>query len=195
MQLKKTLELCSFLLAAVIQNHQLISRLEFESTVDRLTKVNNRNAMNERVEQLASGKANEHSSLGVVFADLNGLKNVNDSKGHDAGDKLLSRAASLLKIAFGDEEIYRAGGDEFVVFCLNTPEDRFNEKIAQLRGLADNTSDVSFAVGSFYCTGDYDIRNAMQTADERMYKDKKEFYRLHPEKDRRIRSRNWSRLS
>ena len=190
MQLKKTLELCSFLLAAAIQNHQLVSRLEFESTVDRLTKVNNRNAMNERVEQLASGKANEHSSLGVVFIDLNGLKNVNDSKGHDAGDKLLSRAASLLKIAFGDEEIYRAGGDEFVVFCLNTPEDRFNEKIAQLRGLADNTSDVSFAVGSIYCTGDYDIRNAMQTADERMYKDKKEFYRLHPEKDRRIRSRN-----
>jgi len=189
MQLKKTLELCSFLLAAVIQNHQLFSRLEFKSTVDGLTQVNNRNAMNERVEQFLTGKVNNPQALGVIFADLNGLKNVNDSMGHDAGDKLLSRAASLLKIAFGDEEIYRAGGDEFVVFCLDTPEDKFQEKIAQLRGLADNTSDVSFAIGSVYCTGEYDIRTSMQKADENMYEDKKEFYRLHPDKDRRKRSR------
>lgn len=189
MQLKKTLELCTFLLAAVIQNHQFVSRLEFKSSIDGLTQVNNRNAMNERVENIISATVNAPRSLGVVFADLNGLKTVNDNNGHDAGDKLLSRAASLLKIAFGEDEIYRAGGDEFVVFCIDCTEEGLNEKTSQLRGLADNTSDVSFAVGSVFCEGEYDICRAMQTADERMYKDKEEFYRLHPEKDRRRRSR------
>jgi hypothetical protein len=60
---------------------------------------------------------------------------------------------------------------------------------AQLRALADNTSDVSFAVGTVFCSGEYDVRNAMQMADERMYRDKEEYYRLHPEKDRRNRNR------
>ena len=61
--------------------------------------------------------------------------------------------------------------------------------VSQLRRLADNTSDVNFAVGIEYCTGNYDIYRAMQEADGKMYRDKAEFYRLHPEKDRRKRSR------
>lgn len=188
-QIKNTLELAAFLLAAFIQNFQLISRLEFKSSVDGLTQVSNRNAMNERVDKLVSGEVKLPEVMGIAFADLNGLKNVNDDEGHDAGDKLLIRAAALLKIAFGDYEIYRAGGDEFVVFCPNTTEEKLEEMAAQLRGLADNTNDVSFAVGTAFCTGDYDICKAMQTADGRMYKDKEKFYRLHPEKDRRKRSR------
>ena len=189
MRIKETLELSTFLIAAVIANHQLVSRLEFRSTVDALTQVNNRNAMNDRVDKIVSGEVQAPDRIGVVFADLNGLKNVNDDAGHDAGDKLLSRAAALLKVAFGDYEIYRAGGDEFVVFCPDIPEEKLGQMVSQLRGLADNTLDVSFAVGTAYCTGDYDICRAMQTADEKMYKDKEEYYCLHPEKDRRKRSR------
>lgn len=189
LQIKETLELTSFLIAAVIANHQLVSRLEFKSTVDVLTQVSNRNAMNDRVDNLVAGDAKLHETMGVAFADLNGLKTVNDDQGHDAGDTLLKRAAALLKVAFNDDEIYRAGGDEFVIFSPDTSEDRFNEKIMQLRVLSDNTPDVRFAVGSIYCKGEYDIIRAMQQADEKMYKDKEEFYRLHPEKDRRKRSR------
>ena len=101
---------------------------------------------------------------------------------------MLVRAAALLKIAFGDYEIYRAGGDEFVILCPGVSKEKLDNMISQLRGLADNTNDVSFAIGVAYCTGDYDIRLAMQKADEDMYKDKKEFYRLHPEKDRRMQN-------
>ena len=56
--------------------------------------------------------------------------------------------------------------------------------VSQLRALTENTEDVRFAVGSVYCTGDYSIKQAMQTADERMYADKEEYYRRHPEKKR-----------
>ena len=189
MQLKETLELTTFLLAAVITNYQLVSRLEIKSTVDGLTQLSSRNALNDRVEDYLSGKEKLPASMGIAYADLNGLKRVNDVEGHDAGDKLLVRAAALLKLAFGDHEIYRAGGDEFVIFCNDIPEEKLAAHIAQLRTLADSTEDVSFAVGSVYCSGDYDLTRAMQISDENMYKDKEEYYRQHPDKDRRKSSR------
>ena len=189
MQIKETLELTTFLIAAVISNHQLVSKLEFRSTVDGLTQVSNRNAMNDRVDSFVSGEVKLPAAMGVAFADLNGLKTVNDDEGHDAGDKLLTRAAALLKLAFGDYEIYRAGGDEFVIFCPDIPEKKLRELVQQLRTMADSTPDVSFAVGTVHVSGDYSIIKAMQQADEHMYKDKEEYYRLHPEKDRRKRSR------
>ena len=146
-------------------------------------------AMNDRVDKLVSGEEPLPAKMGVAFADLNGLKTVNDDEGHDAGDKLLTRAASLLKLAFGDYEIYRAGGDEFVIVCPDISEEKLGEMVQQLRTMADSTPDVSFAVGTAYLTGDYSIIKAMQNADECMYKDKEEYYRLHPEKDRRKRCR------
>ncbi len=184
-EIKGILELATFLIGAVISNHQLVSRLEIMSTVDGLTQVNNRNAMNQRVERLLNGEDKRPVQMGVVYADLNGLKTVNDDKGHEAGDKLLVRAANLLKIVFDDFEIYRVGGDEFVVFLPEITEETMARQVAQLRALTENTEDVRFAVGSVYCTGEYNIRQAMQTADERMYADKEEYYRCHPEKNRR----------
>lgn len=108
----------------------------------------------------------------------------------DAGDKLLIRAAALLKLAFGDYEIYRAGGDEFFIFCPDISEAQLNVQVKQLRTLAESTPDVSFAVGAVYVKGVFDIRNAMKTADERMYRDKQEYYIQHPEKDRRRQKRS-----
>ena len=189
MQIKETLELTTFLLSSVIANHQFVSQLEFKSTVDGLTQLFNRNAMNERVDDLISGKTKLPEKMGVALADLNGLKIVNDENGHDAGDKLLMRAAALLKLAFGDYEIYRAGGDEFYIFCPDITEEKLTEQVHQLYSLANSTPDVSFAVGTVHLTGKYDIHSAMKTADERMYKDKQEYYRLHPDKDRRKQNR------
>ena len=185
MEIKEALELTTFLIAAVISNHHLVSRLEVQSTVDGLTQVGSRNAMDERIEELNSEGYELPSNMGIVFADLNGLKTVNDTRGHQAGDKLLFRAASLLKIVFGDHEIYRAGGDEFLILCPDTEKEKVDKMVDQLKRLADETSDVSFAVGSVYCTGKYDVNAAMKEADEEMYKDKREYYKNNPHKDRR----------
>ena len=182
MKIKKTLELSTFLLGAVIQNHQLIAQLEERSTIDGLTQVSNRNAMNDRVERLVSGEDKLPEVMGIAFVDVNGLKAMNDSCGHIAGDRMLSKTASLLKLAFGDYEIYRAGGDEFVIFCPDITKEKLDEQIEQLKSLTERTPDISFAVGTVHVTGGYDIHKAMQAADERMYADKKEYYRLHPEK-------------
>ena len=184
-RIKETLELSTFLIAAVITNHQLVSRLEFRSVVDALTQVGNRNAMNDRVDRILSGEDALPEEMGFVFADVNGLKVVNDQDGHEAGDKLLVRAAALLKVAFSDYEVYRAGGDEFVVICPHISGEELEKRVTRLRSLADASSDVSLAVGTEHCRGTYDIRKAMHLADERMYKDKAEYYRTHPEKDQR----------
>ena len=76
-----------------------------------------------------------------------------------------------------------------MVFCPDITEEKLAQTVAQLRGLTGNTADVSFALGTAYCTGEYNICRAMQAADEKMYKDKEEYYRLNPDKDRRKRSR------
>ena len=183
MEIKETLELTTFILGARISHHHLVSRLEIMSRTDGLTQLLNRNAMNERVEHLTKDRAAKPECIGVVFADLNGLKAVNDGSGHAAGDKLLQNAAALLKIAFDEYEIYRSGGDEFVVLCPDITSEKLEESVARLHALADNTPNVSFATGAKWYDGDYDIFTAMQAADQSMYQHKEEFYRLHPEKN------------
>ena len=183
MEIKETLELTTFMLAANISHHHLVSRLKVMSSTDSLTQLMNRNAMNERVDKLKTDKSARPETMGVVFADLNGLKAVNDGKGHDAGDKLLQNAAALLKIVFGDYEVYRSGGDEFVVLCADITREKLDECIARLGALAENTPDVSFAAGTKWVEGDYDIIAAMQAADQDMYRNKEEYYRKNPDKN------------
>lgn len=185
LRIKETLELTTFILAATITNHQLVSRLELTSIIDGLTQVGNRNAMESCIEEYEMGEKPLPNKMGVVFADLNGLKVVNDDEGHEAGDRLLIRAAAILKIAFGERSVFRVGGDEFVVLCPDISEEQLEEKVEQLRGLTGNTADVRFAVGTVYCSGKYNINDAIQKADELMYKDKEAYYEKHPDKAQR----------
>ncbi|MDD6825081.1 MAG: diguanylate cyclase [Oscillospiraceae bacterium] len=74
--------------------------------IDTLSGVYNRNAMNNRIDEYYSKKIALPYSIGVVFADINGLKRVNDQEGHQAGDRLIQSAAQLLKDAFSGYDIY-----------------------------------------------------------------------------------------
>jgi diguanylate cyclase (GGDEF)-like protein len=187
-EVKELVELTAYFLGAEIANYLLLERLDVMSHVDSLTGLNNHNAMLLTMKKYMEEET--ENPFGVVNIDLNGLKIVNDDEGHDAGDRLLVRAAALLKLAFGDYEIYRAGGDEFVLLCPGITEEQMQAQVQQLRSLADSTPDLSFAVGSVHAAGEYDIRKLMHTADELMYKDKQEYYRQHPEKDRRKQNRS-----
>lgn len=182
MKIKETLELSTFFIGAVIANHQLLGKLETMSMYDMLTDVMNRNAMNKRTDHLETGKP---ETLGVVFADLNGLKEVNDTLGHTEGDKMLKKAALLIRTAFGDCEVYRAGGDEFVILCPDISEQELSRRTEELRELMTKANDVSFAIGAEFFTGEYDIRHAMQAADQKMYEDKQRYYAEHPKKRRK----------
>ena len=180
-RIKATLELTTYFLASEISNYQLLNRLHRLSTIDVLTGVYNRNAMNNRVDALGASSDEEKHSLGVIFADLNGLKRINDRDGHQAGDLLLKNASMALQNAFVGAEIYRAGGDEFLILLLDTAEEEMKEKITKLRSISSSFGNVSFAIGSSFHEDQKMILTALHEADEAMYADKDLFYREHPE--------------
>ncbi len=184
-RIKETLELTTYFIASEIANYQLLKRMEVMSTVDLLTGVYSRNAMNNRVDRYIAGKDDLPERYGIVFADLNGLKKLNDTEGHSAGDKLLRDAAEKLREVFSDSDIYRAGGDEFMIISCKTPEDIFEQRMEKLRKDSEDPDSISFAVGGYYEHKGGDIRFAMHTADERMYADKESYYNRFPERKRK----------
>ena len=181
-RIKETLELTTFFLSSEIAGYNMMTRLEHIGYTDLLTGINNRNAMNNRVMGIVSGDEAISAPYGIVFADLNGLKRVNDEGGHAAGDLLLKKAALILQEIFIGDSIYRAGGDEFMIIVSDISESAFSEKISELRTAASDPDSVCFSVGSFYNSSGCDIRDAMRTADEAMYKDKEEYYAKYPER-------------
>ena len=138
--------------------------------------------MNNRIAEFDNPAYIYPQSIGVIFADLNGLKKTNDCLGHAAGDRMLKKSGAMLQQVFVDEDIYRAGGDEFMIICMNVTDDEIKKKIAQLRKICDADKDVNFALGWCYETGKIDIRECMSLADRRMYEDKEEYYKKYPEK-------------
>ena len=156
-----------------------MERLHILSSRDMLTGVMNRNEMNNYVISLVNSE--ETSTVGVLFADLNGLKTINDSEGHIAGDTLLKNAASALKEVFNKKNVFRAGGDEFVVILTGLTEDELYSKVEMLRKASEKYDRLVFAIGAAYETDSVNVRIALHNADERMYADKKLFYEKHPE--------------
>ena len=177
LKIKEMLELTTFFLASEIANYLLLNKLEVLSTIDTLTSVRNRNEMNNRVDCIVEGK--EPVPQAVLFADLNGLKRVNDEQGHAAGDKMLRAAASILQSVFQDGVVYRAGGDEFMILVNEINEEEVQDRVARVHFLSGKTENVRFSIG--VCYGKRDIRKAMRLADERMYAFKNGYYEAHPE--------------
>lgn len=106
----------------------MIQRLQALDFEDRLTQVGNLNALLAHLDELSSEK-----SLGVIFGDVSELKEVNDTYGHEAGNQLLIKTASIFTLSFGDEAVFRVGGDEFIVLCSGMRKDTFLLKVQQLR--------------------------------------------------------------
>lgn len=178
--IKETLELTTFILASEIYSYKLLDRLHILSSKDMLTDVMNRNEMNNYVDALVKGISNK--SVGIMFADLNGLKVINDNEGHSAGDRALKNAAASLREIFDVNCIFRAGGDEFVVILTGISEGELSEKAARLKEISRNYEGLEFAIGTAYEDKAYNVRNALHTADERMYADKKRYYEMYPER-------------
>ena len=185
-RIKETLETTTFILSSEIYNHLLVDRLRELSSVDMLTGVMNRNEMNNFIDALREEQGEMEGSIGIIFADLNGLKRVNDRDGHQAGDMILKNAANILRNIFDVSEVFRAGGDEFTIISAGLTEEELNEKTEEIRKAAEGYENVSFALGNCLADGETDILTALRLADERMYEDKRLYYeRMEPDQDPR----------
>ena len=178
--IKETLELATYFVTSELANDLLVKQLKILSSIDMLTGVMNRNEMNNRIDRIVVGE-DQLNNLGVVFADLNGLKRVNDDRGHISGDQLLKQAAGVLQEVFPEGSIFRAGGDEFMVIVPDTTEAIMQEKAAIIRKSDLGFGSACFAVGICFIENSKDILKALHISDEQMYADKERFYAEHPE--------------
>ena len=181
LQIKEVMELTTFLLTSEISNHQMVKKMKIMSSTDLLTGVLNRNAMNNRISDNDTGAEVISMPFGVFFVDVNGLKTVNDTKGHLAGDELLKEVSQILCDIFPDQEIYRVGGDEFLVMTIGVSKEQFDAFEEELKSKAERPGHANYAYGSYFCGDSKDIRKAMQIADGRMYENKEDYYKRHPE--------------
>ena len=184
--IKETFETTAYILASAISNNLLMDRLKVLSSKDILTGVMNRNEMNNLVDKLSVDTSTFGNSVGVIFADLNGLKRVNDQYGHNAGDTLLKNAAKALEEVFDKNDIYRAGGDEFSIIMIGITEEELGKRVEAMKEASKKYEHLCFAIGQCYDDDKSNVRQALRIADERMYENKRQYYEEHPElKDRR----------
>jgi diguanylate cyclase (GGDEF)-like protein/PAS domain S-box-containing protein len=111
---------------------QAAERIEHMAYYDQLTGLANRRLLNDRMERAISGAMRREANIAVFYLDLDHFKVVNDSLGHQVGDRLLQIVAGRLRVATrGDDTIARMGGDEFVIMLNNISDEEAAAGIAQ----------------------------------------------------------------
>ncbi len=146
-----------------------LSRMSFG---DQLTGVMNRNAL----ERLSNELYGRNHSLGLIVADVNGLKQENDTHGHSAGDWLIISTAKALANEFGRERVFRTGGDEFLVVLQDFDAEEIREDMNKVKEHLDAVG-VSVSMGMAYGSNHQnDFEVLQKRADAEMYRDKARYY-------------------
>lgn len=148
-------------------------RLEYLSTHDFLTGIYNRSYFEKILQGL-----NEHLPVGLIISDVDGLKLINDTMGHEAGDTLLKRTVNFLKQNIpGNAILSRIGGDEFAIILLDTEKEKveslarkLHRDVDRFNKLTDNY--LSISIGYAHCNQNYDPTELFKEADNVMYREK-----------------------
>lgn len=145
---------------------------------DALTGFHNRNCFSHRSDELQRGRCPQ----AILMADLNNLKRVNDSYGHASGDALLVRFATVLRECFPGGNLFRIGGDEFLVVLNSTSEEQVVAAVDLLKARCQETGHpvldgedipLSAAVGYVVRRDENELLDdAIRVADRRMYEAK-----------------------
>lgn len=157
---------------------------------DNLTRQGNRYAYTKECNRL--DEIDSLTDYSFILMDINGLKTVNDTVGHDAGDELIIGAAKCIEKSFSKYgKIYRIGGDEFVIILkcseeeLNAAIEFFDNEIIKWEGEKVTDLSISKGVVSAKDYPDLNLKQIIRIADKLMYQDKNEYYR-RTGKDRRM---------
>lgn len=157
---------------------EIIKPIEAMGIYDKLTGCYNRTKLTSKVKEYENFK-----SYTVIFFDVNNLKKTNDVHGHDEGDKLIVKASNQLKYWRRYGDLYRIGGDEFLVVIPNAKINCLESKLEQwylsLDVLNEDYEDdfickFSYGVYRKDANDDISFEDAMNKADENMYTMKKE---------------------
>ena len=143
------------------------------SETDLLTGLRSRNAYE---QQLAAYPGMCRSSLGCVFVDVNGLHELNNTRGHGEGDELLRFVATQLLGQFDVRHIFRIGGDEYVCFAPDTDKKEIVRRICAVASAAEAQGyHISVGIRS-QRVGEICMDELIRDAEKRMYADKAAYY-------------------
>lgn len=163
-------EIVGHFIVSLLDKQRLMQQLEKLSYEDFLSGVQNRHALNDYIDY-----CRQLNNVGVVYCDVLGLKKINDTQGHQAGDALIVRASDSLKSHFRKKDIYRVGGDEFLVLCKDISPDIFEEKVDALRETMKKNN-AMMSIGAIWREKVEDADAFFAEADAIMYEEKREYY-------------------
>ncbi|BCK86616.1 hypothetical protein MIZ01_0380 [Sideroxyarcus emersonii] len=186
----------------ITQLKQHEKQLEHIAHYDALTGIPNRVLLADRLQQALAHSKREGTILAVCYLDLDGFKLVNDTMGHEAGDKVLIEVTQRIKNSIrGDDTVARLGGDEFAVLLLglhaadecSASLNRLLEAISQPIEIRNKLFEVSASIGvATYPGGDHDADTLLRHADQAMYtakqSGKNRYFLYDAENDQRTRS-------
>ena len=175
------LAILSIFVAATVPIIKAIVRLIY---VDTMTRVRNKTAYSECVDDIyRKFLAKEKLQFTVIVADINDLKKVNDTYGHDYGDMLIQNGAAVLKKIWGTKDVYRIGGDEFAILGMNVKKEEaeknislFEEALKEYNSQNDKTElylQMAIGMAEYDPKIDKEYMDVFHRADNAMYEDKK----------------------
>ena len=162
-------------IAVSMQRQKTKEYLEKASYSDLLTGVLNRNAFMKGLDDIAAEPVGK--PLGIIYVDVNGMKEINDRYGHQQGDRILIEITNRLKIMFPKAYIFRIGGDEFVVLLYDVDSMFFQSRVEEVEKLAREDTNFCISIGHRWSDGSENVQQLIYDADEMMYADKRDFYR------------------
>lgn len=152
------------------------------SFTDELTGLNNRRGFLEKATHSLQLAVRLRMPCALLFIDMNGLKAINDTFGHNAGDEAIHSAADILRNSARKTDIVgRIGGDEFAILMFNSPAADINHLIHRIltaieahNSCLDTKYKLSMSIGSasFDPANPITLENLMEQADKAMYKEK-----------------------
>lgn len=153
-----------------VEDEHLLKKLSY---FDMLTGLYNRNRYMRDIGKLAAADG----PVGIVYLDINGLKDINDRYGHFYGDQILTDCAKIITEVFSQACFYRIGGDEFIIICSGILKEKFEEDIVELKKRFESDPQCQAAIGYKWTDKNADIQKLISDADAVMYEDKKKYYR------------------
>ena len=173
----------SFSFSMFFHNLFLYNTLKEQSEKDSLTGLQNRNRYERDLQKL---RQIYRHSLSCIYVDVNGLHELNNTEGHEAGDRMLCAVANQLLKCFGEQHTYRIGGDEFLVFSPDIEKEEVERLCRELTDTLEREK-IHVSVGVEWITGDFSITDLIKTAEKKMYAAKRAFYTDNAEDHRQQR--------
>lgn len=175
----------AFVFAVMIGvNRAQNKEIKYFSEFDELTGVYNRRAGYRKLNTLKKDAARKDCRIAICYLDINGLKEVNDHLGHDAGDELIQTVADGIRASIrGNDYVSRLGGDEFLLVLDNLDEtgaemvwERILQKFERINTEENRAYIISVSHGfaTHVCGTNGSVDNIINQADEMMYKEKRE---------------------